>query len=253
MSSGKEVMLASDYAIMAQSEAVLEVFEENIGDDTLDQFSLDRAAVPAGGGLSWSVPTLEGDEIEVKELVGIPFFQRRQRAYWALSLDEGGGGGNPPDCSSDDAKVGRGQFGVGSEGNPSGACRSCPMGQFGSAKDGKGRGQACQERRVIFLLRPQSLLPLVVSLPPTSMQAWKSFLVRLSSSIEESQPPVPFYGVQIALSLEKAVNTDGVSFSRAKVNVLSRLTADELAQVKVLRRQWEPIVTATRVEVAQEA
>ena len=50
-----------DYAIaqMASGE-VAEIIKENIGNSSIGQFDLDRIKIPAGGGVIWSVPTLDG-------------------------------------------------------------------------------------------------------------------------------------------------------------------------------------------------
>ena len=51
------------------------------------------------------------------------------------------------------------------------------MNAYGSAKDG-GRGKACKNMRQLYLLRSGEYMPLLVSLPPTSIRPFKEFLNR---------------------------------------------------------------------------
>ena len=69
------------------------------------------------------------------------------------------GGNQPPDCCSFD--------GVTGEGEPGGACRKCPLNQFGSGENG---AKACKNRRRIYVLREGEIFPLLLSLPTGSLQ-----------------------------------------------------------------------------------
>jgi hypothetical protein len=107
----------------------------------------------------------------------------------------------------DDGAVGRGEYGPGSDGNPSGRCAACPMAEWGS-KEGTN-AQACKQMRLLFLLRTEDLLPLAVFLPPTSIGALRRYFMRLASK------GIPYYGVLTKLTLEKTTNNNGIDYSRA--------------------------------------
>jgi hypothetical protein len=205
------------YALAKFTPAELrEAIGANFADDELTPNDLDRVRVPSGGGTAWAIPTLEGDEDMVKQIEGVIVHYRPARAYWSQSLDESGGG-SPPDCSAPDGKHGVGE--------PGGACAACPLNQFGSASDG-GRGKACKEMRLLFILKPDSLLPLVLVLPPTSIKPFKKYLQRLTSAA------VPYSKVQSTIGLEKTKNKDNIEFAQATFKVVEKLdpaSADHVA------------------------
>ena len=174
---------------------VLETVKENIGNDRITDRDLDRITVPLGGGLNWTVPTLEGEDT-AKTLDGIIVHWTAPRAYWATGLEAGGNA--PPDCSSHNGEMGYGQ--------PGGECFTCPLNQWGSAEGGGGK--ACKEKRMLFLLRATDLLPIVIQAPSTSIQTVKKYLLRLASQ------GLPYWSVLTQLSLEKAQSSTGIAYSR---------------------------------------
>ena len=187
-------------------EELREAVMMNFEGEELTPNDLDRVRIPAGGGIAWEVPTAEGEIDTAKKLRGIIVHHRTARAYWSQSLEDSGGG-SPPDCASRDGKMGIGE--------PGGICAKCPLNQFGS--DERERGKACKEMKLIFLLKPDSLLPIVVVLPPTSLQPFKKYLMRLTSSA------TPYSRVETEIALEKDQNTDGVAFAKAKFAAVQKL------------------------------
>jgi hypothetical protein len=81
------------------------------------------------------------------------------------------------------------------------------MNQFGSAQ--KGRGKACKEMRLVFMLMGEGMLPFVVVLPPTSIPTLKKYLTRLSNK------GVKYTRVITSLGLTEAQNKDGIKFAQA--------------------------------------
>jgi hypothetical protein len=186
-----------DTFLALQSEAtdVLQTIKENIGNDRITDRDLDRITVPLGGGINWTVPTLEGED-STKSLDGIIVHWTSPRAYWTTGMEVGGN--TPPDCSSHNGETGYG--------NPGGECFGCPLNAWGSAEGGSGK--ACKEKRMLFLLRSTDLLPIVIQAPSTSIQPVKKYLLRLASQ------GLPYWSVVTRLSLEKASNATGIAFSR---------------------------------------
>ena len=182
-------------ALQSDATSVLETIRENIGNDRITDRDLDRITVPLGGGLNWTVPTLEGEDT-AKTLDGIIVHWTAPKAYWATGMEVGGN--TPPDCSSHDGDVGYGQ--------PGGDCFTCPLNQWASAEGGGGK--ACKEKRMLFLLRASDLLPIVIQAPSTSIQPIKKYLLRLASQ------GLPYWSVMTSLSLEKGSNGAGIAFSR---------------------------------------
>tara|TARA_Y100000310_G_C20586466_1_gene765674 strand:- start:120 stop:827 length:708 start_codon:yes stop_codon:yes gene_type:complete len=182
-------------ALRGQATDVLDAVKANIGNDRITDRDLDRVTMPLGGGLSWTVPTLEGEDSS-KSLDGIIVHWTSPKAFWATGMESGGN--TPPDCSSTDGATGHG--------TPGGDCQSCPLNQWGSGAGGVGK--SCKEKRMLFLLRVSDLLPIVVQAPSTSIQPVRRYLLRLASQ------GLPYWSVVTRLGLEKASSTTGISYSR---------------------------------------
>jgi len=191
-----------DYPIFSvDKDRIKQLVERNIGNKGINAFNLVRVRVPASGSTTWVIPGI-GGEREAKEVRGIIVAYREPRAFWQDPFGSSGGG-VPPDCSSDDGLVGVGV--------PGGDCVACEKAQFGSGvgQDGRpSRGQACKAMRTLFLLNQEGILPYVVSVPPTSLSAIESyFLGLLNAMVDHAQ-------VETILTLEKASNKDGLSYSK---------------------------------------
>lgn len=213
---------ANRFPVLAEDNDLSEIMEANVGEE-MSEFDLDRVKIPAGGGTTWEVPTLEGEE-SAKALDGIIVHWKNARAYWDSGIDESGGG-SPPDCASRDGVHGSGMFGEGSEANPSGLCETCPMSEFGSA-EGDSRAQACKQMRVLFIAREEEMLPLVLTVPPTSIKPLRQYFLRLAGK------KIPHYGTITRLELEKATNAAGISYARLKPSVVQVLDRESALQAR---------------------
>lgn len=193
------------------------------------QLSFPRVKIPSGGGLAFEVP---GDDPEnpdaEKELVGVIVDHHPVNAYWA---DKYAGANNPPDCSSMDGKVGMDQ-----DGNRK-PCNSCPMNEWGTAEE--GRGKACKNMHRVYILREGEMLPLLLTLPPTSLKNLSDYIaLRIVSKGMRS------YGVATKVSLKKAQNAGGINYSQAVFALAGKLAPAQAAAmaeyskgIKVLTRQ----------------
>lgn len=212
--------LLGDYAIATLDGGDLaEVIRENVGGG-IGRFDLDRVKIPAGGGTTWEVPTLEGAE-PFKELAGVVVQFADQRAYWKEPF---GGGANPPDCSSTDCVKGVGDPGV--------ECDRCPFSQFGTATrqdGGEGRGQACRLVRVLYMVLPHSILPVVVAVPPSSLKPVRQYFLRLASQ------GIPYHGVVTKLRLAQDRSGDGITFSKVEPSFGGRLSPEDKARIAPLK------------------
>ncbi|KKM07744.1 hypothetical protein LCGC14_1730920 [marine sediment metagenome] len=218
-----------EFAIMmAGAEALPEILRENVGAEGLGSFDLDRVKIPSGGMQAWTIPGIEKDEI-VESFTGVIIYHKLGRVYWAQGLEEGGGN-SPPDCISDDCVTGIGE--------PGGKCSVCPFAQFGS----NGKGQACKQIKMLFVMRENALLPLCVSLPPTSLRGAKQYMLRLASNA------LPYYSVLTRFGLEKVNNASGIEYSKAVLSVAEKLTAEQAEQFKKISLQLRPHFDAVKVE-----
>lgn len=214
------VIKPDQYAVFKSDTAkMLEVVRANAGDRGMNQFDMDRIKVPAGGGMAWNVPTLEGMEI-AQAIDGVIVAFKDVRGYWPTSFEDQPG--TPPACASNDAKVGRG--------DPGGSCVDCPLAEFGTArgkKEGtKGRGQACRQSRLLFVLRPNMFLPTVLAVPPSSLGECYKYFNRLSSHM------MPYFGVITRLGLEETKSKDGIKFSAIRMSMQGKLDDKQIRFVQ---------------------
>jgi hypothetical protein len=225
---GGEILAIATISIAELRESI----EANLGPKgKVPISSLNRIKLPTGGGQSWEVPDVdaEGGEYTTKELLCVIVHHGTQRAYWARGIEEGGGGATP-DCSSRDGDVG--------VGNPGGACDSCRFNEFGSAK---GRGKACKEMRVLWILLPQELMPMVLTLPATSIQPFQKFMLELVSK------GAPFWSRVTRIMIKEKSNKDGIRFGAANFSTARGLTEVETAAVKAYAEMMRPRFTASDI------
>ena len=129
-----------------------------------------------------------------------------------------------------------GKIGVDQDGNRK-PCNSCPMNEWGTAED--GRGKACKNMHRVYILREGEMLPLLLTLPPTSLKNLSDYIaLRIVSKGMRS------YGVVTKVSLKKAQNAGGINYSQAVFAVAGTLAPEQVAAmseysqgVKVLTRQ----------------
>ncbi len=192
-------------ALQCEANEMREMIGEYL-DDGLQDGDLEVVKVPTGGGLQWELPGAEGGEME-STFDGVIVGVQVVRSYWP---GEFSGENNPPQCSSRDGKHG--------VGNPGGECEICPLNEWGSGKNGVGT--ACRERKRIYILRPNSYLPLVLSLPVTSIKHVRKYQIRLLNQ------RLPLHGVVTRFGLERTKSATGISYSEVTFTAAGPLPAD---------------------------
>jgi len=231
----------TEYAITRSSISELpSILDANIGSgNDINEFDMDRVSVPAGGGLAWSVPDINGEPQPEKELVGVILLHGDRRVYWEKSFDETGAG-SPPDCSSLDSRNG---FGIirGGDVPESRACKTCPMSQWGSGKpdDDNDNSQACSQRKIAYLIREDDILPLIIDLAPTSVREFNRFMLRLVSR------GIPCWSAVVAVGLRQEQSTGNVKYSVAMLRLVSRLPDDQAAKMHAAAQAMKPYFDKT--------
>lgn len=225
-----------EYAALQRSpEEIKEIIQTNVGTEGLTLMDLDRIKIPTGGTTVWSLPSLKGEEHH-EEIEGVIVAHKTARAYWESSIDETGGG-EPPDCSSDDGASGVGE--------PGGSCLKCPLNVFGTApakgKKQQGRGKACKELRVVFMILPNKLIPVLFMLPPTSIGPMRKYFLNLASV------GLPSYGVTTKFALESTKNKDGIVYALAKPLLGRELNEDEIERVRAYASAIGPAIRGRTV------
>ena len=228
-SKNTEIIQVSDIA--ERLDELTECFNENLGGTEFNVRSFQALKIPAGGSTMWSIQTLE-DEQAVKQITGIII--ARQPGI-KLLWDQGEPSGQPPIC------VGYKNRG---EGTPGGNCRTCDFNKFGSKinPDGStGKGKACKDVYQVFFLMAGDLMPVRLPLPVMSIPRITDYLILLTRGLKKS------HDVVTSVSLEKATNSQGQPYARAKFSFVRDLNADEKPIVESYRKMFNTILdTATR-------
>ena len=201
--------------IASDPETLSMVITENLGDSGLTMNDLRKVTVPSGGGRHWLVPASGGDE-SVQSIEGIIIHRAYPRSWWEQSVEESPNN-RQPDCYSPDGVHGwpgpKNAVRIDlKDGGTAVECATCPLNVWGSGRN--GRGKACQEKQLLFLIQPDSVLPMVVQAPPTSIPGIKEYMVQLVDNRDFR----PYWQVVTRLELETVkgdLNYSRILFSRA--------------------------------------
>lgn len=124
-------------------------------------------------------------------------------------------------------------------------CAACPLNQWGSADEGKGK--ACKEMRRLVLLVNGWVAPTLLTLPPTSIRIWDTFCSGLKNKRSA------YFAVRVKLSLSEAESNTGDPYSVLSVQLAGSLSQDEVQAVMDLRRQYAEYVRDLPIESADYA
>ena len=215
-----------DSAYLALTNNALDIIRANLKSQplTLDLFDIVKS--PSGGATVFEVPGLSGNEAE-KELTGIVLDYTTPRAYWDTPDPVEG---TPPVCMSQNSIISH-------DGK---SCAMCPYNDFGS-KDGESSAKACKESVLLFLLRPNSIIPLLVRVPVTSKPRFLKYSTRLLSTL------TPVSSVVTKITLEKATSKQGKPYALFNFQTAGILSPEEAAQARTFGQQFMEIVNAAQM------
>lgn len=224
---------AEHFAIVPMSEDIAQMLTEEL--DGMGQVPFDAVKIPSGGGLSFELSGDDPDNPETAQtLTGVIVHHHPVNVYWEHDFD---GAGGLPDCSSPDGK-----HGLNAKTGEVLDCASCPYNQFGS---GKGNSKACKNTHRVYLLRENEPLPILLTLPPTSLRAFKDYLAkRLIMKGKRSTD------VLTSIKLKREKNADGIAYSACVFTKAGDLTPDQIAAVKPVAAWVKGI--SSRVPVEQK-
>ena len=95
---------------------------------------------------------------------------------------------------------------------------------------------------MLFLLRPDNALPLLVRVPVSSKTRFFRYSTRLLSSL------TPISGVVTRISLEKATNKTGKPYAVYNFEAVSVLSPEEAAQAKAFAQQFMEAIHAAEIQ-----
>ncbi len=199
-----DVATSSDFS---QEELAEDMDGLNIG--------FQRIKIPSGGQLQFEIPTENPDNPDyARVLEGVIVHSHNANTYWPEGHEYDDN--TPPQCHSVDGKLG--------VGCPGGLCASCGYNVFGS--DPKGKGKACKNTRVIYLLQSGTFMPIQISRPPTSIRPYTEF-VNAAFMIRRRR----VCGSVVQISLKK-MNNGKDDYSVAVFKRLYDFTGEELAKIR---------------------
>jgi hypothetical protein len=216
---------------IALTNNALNVISENLKSQPLSISMFDVIKSPAGGTTAFTVPGLSGDEI-VKELIGIILDYTMPRAYWDTPDPKEG---TPPICYSLDSIISH-------DGKP---CFRCPFNDFGS-KDGESNAKACKESVMLYMLRPDNILPAIVRVPVSSKLIFQRYLTRLISRM------IPLSSVVTKITLEKATNKTGQPYALYNFEAILTLSPEEAEKAKAFGQKFMEIMNAANLYAGAE-
>jgi hypothetical protein len=188
--------------------------------DGLGAIPFDRVKIPSGGGIAFELPGEDEDSPEIeKELVGVILYHHPVNAYWKEKFE---GGNEQPDCASYDGKMG-----VDKETGECKSCGDCPYNQFGSGENGNGK--ACKNAHRIYILREGNPVPLILSLPPTSLKYMRDYIGKklLLKGMRS-------YHAVTKITLKKEKSAGGIDYSRAVFTFAGKLTPEKIAAAEAM-------------------
>jgi hypothetical protein len=128
---------------------------------------------------------------------------------------------------------------------PGGTCAVCALNRFGSSENGKGK--ACKNMRILYLLRDGEYMPLQVTLPPTSIKPFNDFY---SVAFASRRRGICGSIVQLGLKrIENGTNT----YSVATFRKLYDFTGEQLAQVKAYAEGFREEIKRILLQRAENA
>ncbi|MCI8388942.1 MAG: hypothetical protein HFE63_10835 [Clostridiales bacterium] len=167
-----------------------------------------RAKVATGGGKAFDIITGDEDsDTSLPTFSGVIVFNHNCNAYF----DEDSSGNNPPICSSMD-----GITGIDTEYGECFNCKICSRNVYGTAKN--GRGKACKNMHRLYIMTEGSPVPLMLSLPPTSLKSFQNY--RLSTLAAKRLKPCE---VVTEFSLTPQQSQSGQKYSVVKFKLLGKL------------------------------
>jgi len=215
---------------VALTTNALDIISENLKNQPLSHGLFDIVKSPSGGAMVFAVPGIAGEEAE-KELSGIILDYTTPRAYWETSEPIEG---EPPVCFSRNSLVSY-------DGKP---CNQCQFNDFGSKNGGNSNGKACKESVLLYLLRPDNIIPLIVRVPVSSKMIFLRYTTRLVSSLK------PISGVVTRITLEKATSKQGKPYALYNFETVSTLSPEEAVIAKAYGQKFVELLNAADLEPA---
>lgn len=225
MNTQENTMMERAPFLLPDVAAESEFSKEELAEDMEGlQLSFRRVKIPSGGQLQFELPTEDPDNPDyAKYLEGVIVYSHNSNAYWPTGEDYDEN--TPPACQSTDGKLGYG--------SPGGLCADCVYNRFGSDPKGTGKGKACKNMRMVYLLQSGELMPIQLSLAPTSLRPYTDFVNAAFLSRRRG-----VCGGLVRIGLKKK-NNGKDDYSVATFQKVRDFTGEELARVRAYSESFK--------------
>ena len=224
----------SEYALIKADAEAMQIMAAAAAEG-VTMSSFPKIKVPSGGGNAWDI-----DGEPLKSFDGIILYHRPVKSFYYKQYGEDGFTNTPPDCSSIDMVTGTG--------NPGGECRLCIYNQY--HKDGTGKD--CSDRTFLFILRPESLLPYFLNVPPGSVTNRKDY----TNTALAGRGVWPWHVVTRFGLVQDKSKAGNITYSRITFENMGPLSAEERARIGDIRKTFVPgiekLITTPREWNTQE-
>lgn len=230
MAKNEVAVRAENFNLVTLDGDLAEAIAEEM--DGLGTIPFERVKIPSGGSITFELPGENDEETEsATELVGVILDHNPVNAYW---VEKFAGGNERPDCSSYDGKQG-----VDRRTGEVKSCESCPYNQFGSDGDGK----ACKNIHRLFILRENNPVPLILSLPPTSIKSMRDYVAK-----RILLKGYRCWKVLTKITLKKEKNRNNIAYSRAVFTFLDALTPEQIQKTEQMRNVVKSVYRTIDIE-----
>ena len=246
--------ISSDYPVLTEGSREAMILAKKFGDQPVSERDLAVIKTPAGGSTTFAWSTPEGTDETAQEITGILVADAGRGDLWPSREPSG----TKPLITTRDLKVG---YKVGEEfgdvdpadlekfARPDGTYDWAAMSNsaefgFGSA----GRGKRVKEQRVLAILRPGDIKPVLVKVSGGSLSSFAKLERALSVLNHEAI---------ITVSLEKVKNAGGQPYSRLVFKLAGTLSPQDGERVyaaytqpltaMLTRKPWTPEAPAAVV------
>ncbi len=185
----------------------------------LGTLPFDRVKIPSGGGIAFELPGEDENNPETTtEIAGIILDHHPVNAYWQNKF---AGNNESPDCSSYDGKEG-----IDRVTGDIRECVNCPYNQFGS----DGKGKACKNTHRLFILREGNPIPLILSLPPTSIKYMRDYIAK-----RIVLKKLRCWQVLTRITLKKEKSATGIVYSHAVFTFAGKLNPEQIKKAETMK------------------
>ncbi|MDR1204514.1 MAG: hypothetical protein LBL26_03410 [Peptococcaceae bacterium] len=200
------------------------------------RFIFQRVKIPSGGAMQFEIPGDDPENPEYERTIeGVILHHHAAHAYWPEGSEDEEDA--VPLCSSVDGKLGAGE--------PGGDCVTCALNKFGTGRN--GRGKACKNMRVLYLLRDGEYMPIQITLPPTSIKPFNDFYSAAFLARRRAA-----FGSVVSIGLKRE-NNGKDDYSVATFKKLYDFTGEQLAQVRIYADTFKSQIRLVNQQRAAEA